>query len=522
MEPVLCLRRVLLRESKSIIHKLDTNDNIRDEAASIINRFIGKSFIKSIELARNADLIQPAQAFILNAENYEPEELFIEKAKFFWQTGDQRKSLTALERGVKHILNQCDNNPKKIPQNQRLIFGEAKFLIATYNAKSMNTNKELIIKLFDEASQAMPESEKCLVNYAQYLERVLIAIQSEQSTNTNDIGLNQRANECQLKMMQLYGNSMKYGCRYIHQSMPRVLSIWLDFQATDSSGKHIMREMNALATRFCEHLPSFIFFAKFSQLVSRICHPSQDVFLVIKRIIVKLIIDFPQQSLWMLLSVYNSSYSNRVERCTQIFNDKRLKDPSIQKVINDFKQFAKLLIGLTEKELPESNTTYTVVDVCPRLVKLFKSKELMTAILLPIERMMQPTLPAIADRDSSARLFNAFPHTTIYIESIKNDMTVLSSLQKPKRITMLASDGHEYHIMLKANDDLRIDFRLMEFNAVVKQYLRQDPVARHHRLYIRTYAVTPLTESCGLLEWVDNLKPYRNILDGKHKAYFFI
>lgn len=514
MEPVLCLRRILLQESRSIIHKLETNDNICDEAVSIINRFMGKSFIKSIELARNADLIQPAQAFILNAENYAPEELFVEKAKLFWQTGDQRNGLTALERGIKHILDQCDNNPKKVPEKQQQIFGEAKFLIATYNAESMNTNKELIIKLFDEASQAMPESEKCFVNYAQYLERVLIAIQNEQLTNT-DSALNQRENECQLKIMKFYGNSMNYGCRYIHQSMPRVLSIWLDFPANDSHGRRIMRDMNSLATRFGERLPSFIFFTKFSQLVSRICHPLPDVFNVIKQIIVKLILDFPQQSLWMLLSVYNSSYSNRVERCTIIFNDKKLKDPAIQKIINDFKQFATLLIKLTEKDLPDSSTTYTLTDVCPRLMKLFKSKELMTAILLPIERMMQPILPAIADRDSSARLFNAFPHNAIYIESIKNDIIVLTSLQKPKRITMIASDGNEYHIMLKANDDLRIDFRLMEFNAVVKQYLRQDPVARHHRLYIRTYAVTPLTESCGLLEWVDNLTAYRNILDSK-------
>jgi len=66
--------------------------------------------------------------------------------------------------------------------------------------------------------------------------------------------------------------------------------------------------------------------------------------------------------------------------------------------------------------------------------------------------------------------------------------------------------------MLKPKDDLRKDFRLMEFNAVVNRYLQEDSDARERRLYIRTYAVLPLNEECGLMQWVPNLIGLRPIL----------
>jgi hypothetical protein len=35
--------------------------------------------------------------------------------------------------------------------------------------------------------------------------------------------------EIQVNMVNFYGKSLRYGCNYIYQSMPRMLSIWLDF-----------------------------------------------------------------------------------------------------------------------------------------------------------------------------------------------------------------------------------------------------------------------------------------------------
>lgn len=46
---------------------------------------------------------------------------------------------------------------------------------------------------------------------------------------------------------------------------------------------------------------------------------------------------------------------------------------------------------------------------------------------------------------------------------------ILASLQKPKKISLKASDGRSYTMMCKPKDDLRKDCRLMEFNCLINK-----------------------------------------------------
>lgn len=71
--------------------------------------------------------------------------------------------------------------------------------------------------------------------------------------------------------------------------------------------------------------------------------------------------------------------------------------------------------------------------------------------------------------------------------------------------------------MLKPKDDLRKDFRLMEFNDIVNQMLSKEPNSRQRRLNIRLYSVAPLNEECGLIEWIPKLVGLRNILTAIYK-----
>lgn len=273
--------------------------------------------------------------------------------------------------------------------------------------------------------------------------------------------------------------------------------------------------MNQIADQYVNKLPAFAFFTAFSQLVSRICHPTPEVWAVLKTILIKLIQSFPQQSLWMILSVYKSSYASRVRRCTEIINDARLQQKHIQKLIFDYTAMAVEMIELTNKQLPTKQPQFSIKAIYPQLPALF-AKPGFSQIILPIQRYMQPLLPALHQRNQPATSFNAFPSHEVYICGMKDELHVLQSLQRPRRVTLLGSDGKPYLIMMKPDDDLRKDFRLMEFNAVVKQYLHQNSEARQRRLNIRTYAVVPLNEKCGILEWLSDLQAFRHIVNGRH------
>lgn len=77
--------------------------------------------------------------------------------------------------------------------------------------------------------------------------------------------------------------------------------------------------------------------------------------------------------------------------------------------------------------------------------------------------------------------------TWVTIVGIEEEITVMPSLQRPRKIKLRGSDGKIYIFMCKPKDDLRRDFRLMEFNDIVNKYLQKDPESRRRRLYIRTY-----------------------------------
>jgi serine/threonine-protein kinase ATR len=47
---------------------------------------------------------------------------------------------------------------------------------------------------------------------------------------------------------------------------------------------------------------------------------------------------------------------------------------------------------------------------------------------------------------------------------------------------------------------------------MINRALQRDIESSKRRLYIRTYGVTPLNEECGTIEWVEGLKPMRDII----------
>lgn len=80
------------------------------------------------------------------------------------------------------------------------------------------------------------------------------------------------------------------------------------------------------------------------------------------------------------------------------------------------------------------------------------------------------------------------------------------------KIILLGSDGIERPFLCKPKDDLRKDARMMEFNAMVNRLLCKCSESRRRKLYIRTFAVIPLTEDCGMVEWVPHTRGLRQIL----------
>ncbi len=94
---------------------------------------------------------------------------------------------------------------------------------------------------------------------------------------------------------------------------------------------------------------------------------------------------------------------------------------------------------------------------------------------------------SLSSSDPSHVPFPSADHITI--KSACDQVDVLPSLQRPKKIQLIASDGNTYSFLCKPKDDLRKDSRVMEFNLMINKLLRRDPESRRRNLRVRTYSV---------------------------------
>lgn len=136
-----------------------------------------------------------------------------------------------------------------------------------------------------------------------------------------------------------------------------------------------------------------------------------------------------------------------------------------------------------------------MVSTVVRELPLLFNSDRFSRIIIPITRFCAISIP----KNLYSASHNPFLKNPVTISGIKNEMTVLPSLQRPRKITFLGSDGKPYDILCKPKDDLRRDARLMEFNNIVNMYLHRDPESRARHLHIRTYVTDTRFQIFSLL-----------------------
>ena len=490
-EPIYSLHRIIFNETKTRLQSNFGDDQIH-KLNELIDGEIGKLWIESTKLACKNEMFQQAQIYILNAEAYEPKDLFLEKAKLHWIKKDQKNAFKTLELGTKNLV--LNRRVEDLTMEEKKIYLRGKLMIAQYNAEAVNLDFESNKKLFLEARQGLSTvaTEKLYLVTAEYMDRFYC---TEDATKFARIGEPKHM----IEVMQSYYKSMARGSEYVFQSMPRFLSIWLDTTANFLKHKDSQADLvriNNYVNDCTDRLAINFFYTAFSQLISRICHESADTFAVLKTILVKLVINYPQQSLWFLTPMLKSSHSQRAKKCKVIFTDSRLSDARTQGLLHDFNSLIERINKLTQLQVNDRSRFLSIERAAPELVSFIAAKQ--STIIMPFQCNLQ--LIRVCKQNKFK-----FADQLVHIFKIKDHVDILSSLQKPKKVTMIGDDGKEYVMLFKNDDDLRIDFRFQEISSVVKEFLNKDPESRQRQLATRTYSVVPLGEKCGLIGKCNNL-----------------
>jgi len=108
----------------------------------------------------------------------------------------------------------------------------------------------------------------------------------------------------------------------------------------------------------------------------------------------------------------------------------------------------------------------------------------------------------------------------IGIKRFSHFISVIASKQRPRRISMLGSNGIRYEFLLKGHEDLRQDERVMQLFGLINACLNNDNITNNRGLEIVRYSVLPLSNNSGVIGWVQNcdtlnqlVKQYRESKD---------
>ncbi|KAH8885781.1 hypothetical protein GQ53DRAFT_797114 [Thozetella sp. PMI_491] len=500
------------------------------------NSDISSLWLSSARLARKSGSIHQSFNAVLHAQQLGDSSATIENARLLWKEGHHRKAIEMLQGAIKgqpatSSSEQHASNPptssKKHDVQINLSSARAHLLLAKWLDSTGQAHASALRLQYQQAAKTHSQWEKGHYYLGRHYKKVL---ESEKMLKTDQQSDEYVTGETAKLVIENYMRSLNYGTKYLFQTLPRILTLWLELgMQVDNKAvearvtvsrelqlrrKSILQELHKYFHRHLARMPAFIFYTALPQMVARIAHPNAEVFKLLEQIIVKVVEAHPRQALWSLFACMTPRQtSERRARGQQILNAlrglaqrKEGEQFSLKQLLRMGEKLAdQLLLACNNGNFQSNRNSHASITRDLH----FNHKCTPCPLVVPIEKCLTATLPTITD---VMRKHQPFSRDLITIEGFLDEVYVLGSLAKPRRLTARGSDGQTYMLLVKPKDDLRTDQRLMEFNAMINRSLKRDAESSRRQLYIKTYAVTPLNEECGIIEWVDGLKTLRDIL----------
>jgi len=530
-EPIMAIRRAIISFWIPKADTLSLSDKKKDQMLADQQGYIGLHFLEYAKLCRKAGYHEAAQIAILKAEStYSDIDASLPKAKLLW---DMDKKLDAIAE-LKSSLRRSDASPHETAKKM--------LYLANWSSQTGHEQESKLKELYEKAIRCDTEWEKGYFFFARYLDDLMRDAQQRErmSSNGKEAGSGrgvQALRFSRLKhfsqpkkhyeyiplVLKNYSECIQHGTKTIYQSMPRMLTIWFEWGneviRMERMRKPMPKDINVKVLEFMSHFvkkaPQAVWLSALPQLISRVCHPHPDVLKFTMHILARTLHVYPNQVLWALATVANSNVPQRRKSAKEVIQAARKRAGEKQRQL--FLQFERLideLIRLCHHAPSGKTKTFSISKnfrSLARMMPLDIRVPVQSALKLALPPNGNPFKSSLGDSRSTTPLGSS--SCDITIQQIFDDVEILNSLQKPKVIKILGSDGKEYKFLCKPKDDLRKDTRMMEFANVLNYLLA---TKSHHLgnasrdLYIRTFAVTPLTEDCGMIEWVESTRGFRH------------
>ena len=333
-----------------------------------------------------------------------------------------------------------------------------------------------------------------------------------------------------------YGLALRHGCKRIFQALPRMLTLWFDAPSllepppggAQSSaaaaaawsperkrrdkaiGEELKRTMGTLLNDPGGKLPRTVWLTALPVLISRICHKDADTAQCVRSLLGDLTASSPAHVLWSLAMISKSREQARRTAAAEVLTAAKKGCPD-KALFAAFAVLVDNLVKLCNYQPKDANAK--TFSLASELVALKRCMPV--PVVVPVQRYLTASLPADGGVCDDGR-HSPFDKGAPTLVEVLDEVDVMHSLQKPKKVTFRGSDGALVSFLAKPKDDLRKDLRMMEFVSLLNRTLAREPASRKRRLYLRSFAVLPLTEDCGLIEWVPHTTGLRIVLQDQY------
>ncbi|KAH3766329.1 protein kinase [Pelomyxa schiedti] len=362
-----------------------------------------------------------------------------------------------------------------------------------------------------KAKECHPDGEKVYFTHAMFLDYHLqVYLEGYSSPKTAPLTPDQSSilaaniNTLTCQAVEQYAQALRYGHKHSAHSFSRLLTLWCKF----GSERDIKTfdYVQDTVKRLADTIPTYMWVSVLPQLTARIAHPNDNTYNVVSSLIKKALCEYPEQATWQVIGLCNASpkssktgKKSRYSRAQDLIQNQ-------SRVFLETQVLSKALLRLcTTGEI--KNKLSDDSKLSDLVTRWERSQKSAPVVIAPIKSALTVILPSSGKYDHG---HTPFPGDLPLLYGLEKEIKVMPSMAKPKRITLKTNKG-DLTFLCKPKDDLRRDARMLEFTTLVNKLLAKNPDARRRKLAVTTYAVVPLDDECGLLEWVHNLNGLRII-----------
>ncbi|KAG9925288.1 hypothetical protein KCV05_g7632, partial [Aureobasidium melanogenum] len=425
---------------------------------------IGTSWLTTARLARKTNVSTVAHYAVLNAFSCGDDAAKIEHARLLWKDDQHRQAIQSLEGAIAsntfatYDQRMVDtSNPEEAQQKQNMLSARAHLLLAKWLDASGQTQATKVVSKYQYAARHYSRWEKGHYYLGKHYNMLLDAGKLLPSSKQSEPFV---SGELTKLVIENYLRSVPFGSKYWYQTIPKIITLWLDLgmdcmQRTrndvqaDVTAKrsHWLDAIHKQMRKYFDRIPPYIFYNALPQMISRITHPNPKVYEVLSMIIQKIVSTHPSQALWFLLAVCKATASDRASRGVAIIN--KLKDPKNRPKSESASLDLRVMISHGQK-LSDGLLQACEIHIETRSANVSLSKDLNfnhklapNPLVIPLESTLTANAPVVQDA-FHIRKFVAFAQERITIQSFSDEVLVLNSLQRPRKLTVRGSDGKQY------------------------------------------------------------------------------